>query len=258
MSKYNVYDSFLYKNKKFILAFSYTPGFNIDFIIDDISKNFNLYVVRLDGPDYLNSESKSKFDFNKLNNKVGEILEESQHRLNSSVHGYFGQGILIYGLYLPNNLLKFNVDLHLHFSLNLTNFITLNPKYNGDDYKKFNEILSDNKIQKYYNVKTNPTIELNDQIFDKIIDFIELKVYGPNYSLYSTKLKNEQKIGSISSESSNNTKSDSDSSTSSNSSSSTKLSSSEYESDSNSSSSTKTDSDTDSDLDIDSDDLDSD
>ena len=40
-----------------------------------------------------------------------------------------------------------------------------------NDYNKFKDLLTDNKINKYYNIKSEPTNELNDSVFNKIIDF---------------------------------------------------------------------------------------
>ncbi len=196
-AKYNVYDSFLYKYKKFILAFTYTPGFNIQFIVDDMTKTFGLFPIMLT-------------NISELNNKVNELLDDSKLRLETSVPGYYGQGILIYGINLPDHLMKFTIDLHLHFSLNLTNYLKLNPDSTNNDYNQLNNDIKNNKISKYYNVKNDPSMELNDQVFDKIIDFIEIKVYGKDYDSYSTKKLKEKKLSdsSNSSQSSSNSNSE--------------------------------------------------
>ena len=44
-NKYNIYEAYLYRFKKFILAFSYTPGFDIKFLIDDMQHTDRKSVV---------------------------------------------------------------------------------------------------------------------------------------------------------------------------------------------------------------------
>jgi len=191
----NIYDAFLYKYKKFILAFTYTPGFDPNLIIDDIGKTFNLFIIKLDGPSMLKSDSI--FDYDKLNDKIDKLLLESSDKLNTNIIGHYGQGILIYGLNFPLNKLKFQIDLHLHFSTSLGMFLKSNTNQDGqilytvDDYNKFKDILAENKVHKYFNIKSDVTTEVADAVFEKIIDFLEFKVYGKDYDKYSTKAKKE-------------------------------------------------------------------
>jgi hypothetical protein len=63
--------------------------------------------------------------------------------------------------------------------------------YTVDDYNKFKDILDENKIHKYFNLKIDATTEVADAVFEKIIDFLEFKVYGKDYDKYSTKAKKE-------------------------------------------------------------------
>lgn len=191
--RYNVYDAYLYKYKKFILVFTYTPGFNINYVIDDISKAFNLQVLNLEGPTMLKKDSV--FAYDKLNDQVTKLLEENEMRLHTNLPEYYGKGILIYGLSFPQKSLTFQIDLQLHFSTSLPTFLKSNTspdgkvQYTVDDYNNFKDILADNKINKYYNIKGEPSIDLNNSIFDKVIDFIEFKIYGKEYELKSTKTK---------------------------------------------------------------------
>jgi len=66
------------------------------------------------------------------------------------------------------------------------------PIYTIDDYNNFKDLIADNKINKYYNIKSIVGSEINDSVFEKIIDFFEFKVYGKDYNLYSTKAKKER------------------------------------------------------------------
>jgi len=171
----NIYDAYLYKFKKFILAFSYTPGFDFSPIVSDISKSFALRIIHLDNNNY-----------DDLNNKVNTIINENIQTKNNHY-----VGILIHGLNFDQSKIKFQIDLQLHFSLSSQLFLKLNPKSSIDDYNNLKNVLNNNKINKYYNIKSDPTIELNDSVFDKIIDFIEFKVYGKNYEELAS--KNKQK-----------------------------------------------------------------
>ena len=186
-NKYNIYEAYLYTFKKFILVLSYTPGFNIQEIIDDIKPTFNLHLIKLDGPTDLNSNSI--FNYNKLNSEVNDYLEKNKEVFLTTTT--YGTGILIYGLNFPTNLLKFDVDLHLHFSLSTKLFLENNPSLTLDDYNNFKIILEDNKINKYFNIKSMALTEINNSVFDKLIDYFEFKVYGENYNMYSTKKKSE-------------------------------------------------------------------
>jgi len=197
-SIHNIYDTFLYKYKKFILAFTYTPGFNIDYVIDDIAKTFNFKCLKLDGESMLKPDSQ--FNYSKLNMDLNNIIAESNLKIKTNSPGFYGQGILIYGLTFPTEKLNFQIDLQLHFSTTISMFLKSNSEPDGkiiytvDDYNKLKDLIADNKIHKYFNLKIDPAIDLNDAVFDKIIDFIEFKVYGKvNYEKYATKILKEQK-----------------------------------------------------------------
>ena len=193
--KFNIYDAFMYKYKKFILALSYTPGLDIQPIIDDMAKTFNFITVKLDGPKMLKSDSM--FNYDKLNDEINKILEENQKTLDLNIPGIFGKGILIYGLTFPQNKIKTQIDLQLHYSASVSMFLKANtdeenfPLYTVDDYNAFKQLLAENKINKYFNIKSVVGSELNDSTFEKIIDFLEWKVYGKDYATLSTKAKKE-------------------------------------------------------------------
>jgi len=186
--KHNIYEAFLYKYKKFIIALSYTPGFDISYVINDINSTFNFKVIKLDGPDMLNSDSI--FNYDKLNKDISDILNSDKEKLNKGELGFYGSGILIYGITFSEKSLKFKIDLQLHFSTSMNMFLKTNNS-TVEIYNKFRDLLTTNKINKYFNIKTNPTMELNDAVFEKIIDYLEFRVYGKDYAIYSTKKKKE-------------------------------------------------------------------
>lgn len=189
LHNYNIYDAYLYKYKKLILIITYTPGLDISDLITDISQSFNMRTIKLEGPDMIKKDNLEQYNYKKINNDVATILKENDDKLNSIFKGYYGQGILLYGLSFPKSKIEFRADLHLHLSVSQKMFIKLNSGVEGSLYDSFKDILSQNIINKYYNLKTDMTDEINDTIFYKIIDFIEQKVYGKNYEEYSTKNK---------------------------------------------------------------------
>ena len=192
-NKYNIYEAYLYRFKKFILAFSYTPGFDIKFLIDDMQHTFNLNVIRLDGSSYLRSDSV--FNYDKLNADIEKILEEKKD-ISLTTTSY-GTGILIYGLNFPSKLLKFQIDIHLHFALSANLFLKTDSNSTLEEYNNFKILLADNKIHKYFNIKSNKSIDINNSVFDKIIDYLEFKVYDKDYKIYSTKSMKENKFKPI-------------------------------------------------------------
>ena len=189
LHNYNIYDAFLYKYKKLILIITHTPGLDITDLITDISQNFNMRTINLEGPKIIKKDNLDQYNYKKVNNDVANILKENDDKLKSSFKGYYGQGILLYGLSFPKSKIDFRPDLHLHLSITQKQFIKLNSNVEGSLYDSFADILSQNIINKYYNLKTDMTDEINDTIFYKIIDFIEKKIYNKNYEEYSTKNK---------------------------------------------------------------------
>jgi hypothetical protein len=185
VNKYNIYEAFLYTFKNFILVLTYTPGFDIDFIIDDMIQTFNFKLIKLEGPSDLKQDSI--FNYDKLNNDVIKYIEDNKE-ITSTTTSY-GTGILITGLNIPSNILKFKIDLHLHFSLSSNLYLKTVKDSSIDEYNKFQSILVDNKINKYFNIKSFKSIEINNSVFEKIIDYLEFKIYGKDYNIYSTKSK---------------------------------------------------------------------
>jgi len=170
---YNVYEAFLYKNKQFIFALSFTPGLDIKKIINDISLPFNFVLIKL--------EKNNDINYTKLNKDVNIILEENELKINSNTPIHHIKGILIYGISFPPKLLQFKIDIHLHISLSKNIYL----KYNNDDlYNHYLKLLDSNIIYKYFNIK-DEDININDLIFDKIIEFIEKNVYGKDYKKLS-------------------------------------------------------------------------
>jgi len=188
-NKINVYDAFLYKNKKFIMVFSYLPNtvHHVQPFIDEMAKSFNLKIINMD------QLLDKPISYTKLESHVQQILSESNTKLQSMSpslnFGYYGQGILIHGSSFVNHKITFYVDLHLYFSLSLTIFLSLNPTKTIDDFNLLKKSFENIKINKYFNLKpdlNDDSDKILDEVFFKIVDFIEFKVYGKDYDIYSS------------------------------------------------------------------------
>jgi hypothetical protein len=192
MSQKNVYEAYLYKYKKFILAFSYIPGINIDFAVDDIAKTFNMKVVKL-------STKNNENDYDKLNKEIDRIIDENNKFLES-IHPnvdtnkpYYGQGILICGLSFPQTKITFKIDRQFHFSLSQTTYLKLNSNSTIEEYNKLVANIITNTVNRYFNIKSEITMDTNNNIYDRLIDYFESKLYSKeDYLLYSTKNKKEK------------------------------------------------------------------
>lgn len=174
---YNVYEAYLYKFRQFIFVLSYSPGIDIKSIIDDIALPFNFRIIKLE-----NIKDSDDFDYNKLSNDVNKILNENKLTINGDGPIHNIKGILIYGLNFPVKSLFFKVDIQYHLSLSKKLYFKFN---NDDKYEYYSKIVESNKINKYFNIKEEINKNINDQIYDKLIEFIEKKVYGKNYEKLS-------------------------------------------------------------------------
>jgi hypothetical protein len=187
MSPKNVYEAYLYKYKKCILAFSYIPGINIDFIVNDIAKTFNMKIVKL-------SINNNNLDYDKLNKDVENIINEN-NKFIESIHPnvdtnnpYYGQGILIYGLSFPQTKITFKIDRQFHFSLSQVLYLKLNPNSTIEEYNRLIADITTNNVNRYLNIKSEITMDINNDVYNRIIDYFESRVYSKeDYLLYSTK-----------------------------------------------------------------------
>ncbi len=197
----NIKDAFLMKNKKFIILISYTPGIELNNFFDLFQKSLNLKLLFLHN-DNLYPNNINFINFNDLTEKIyGELsnIDKIKNIPNLSKNG---PAIAIFGLSFPPDKIKFNYDLHIHLSLSKKLFnksITDNDIKNIDPeyYNKSIEFTKDNKINKYFNVKSYDDDDFNqllDNIFDYIIEYWEKSVYGKNYDKLSSKTIQKSKI----------------------------------------------------------------
>ena len=185
MSDYNVYDAFLYKNKLFIIAITYYPDLNIDPIVQEISKPFNLAQLYLKSTDLTDI---TKYDFESLNNNITRLITASESKLQLNQRGYFGQGIIIIGNILPFEKISKKIDIHIHIDTNISHLKTLKSDYDEQKFNTFKTFFTsiNQKIHKYINLKSEINDSIIDQVFNKIIDYIEHSVYKDSYDTYAT------------------------------------------------------------------------
>jgi len=179
---YNIKDAFLKLNKKFILLVTHTSGIKIESIVNLLSNDLTLKTI-----------ISYDTDFSIINNKINTILEDDKNKMKLSPV-YLGSSIAIIGTSFPTNLIKFNVDLHIHISISKTKYLAIYPEKTKDDYDNLSKLISNDKINKYFNIKDNNITEDNqldesklDEVFNYIIDFYEKSVYKTKYEMYATK-----------------------------------------------------------------------
>lgn len=179
MSNRSIYDAYLYKFHNFVVIISYTPGSYIKNIIKDINEPFQFNIVKL-------KVKNKEYQYDILNDKIEKLMAQNETYYNTNKPELI-RGILIYGHTFPINKIKFNIDFHIHISLSQEVYLSINPDKTFEQYTKYKTITKDNYINKYFNVKKEITIELNDDIYNIIIDFIEFKVYEKQYEKFTSK-----------------------------------------------------------------------
>ena len=182
---FNIKDAYLKFNKKFILLITYTSGINIESLIHLFKNDLEFNIVL--------SNNNIAETYNDLNTNINNILFEDENKMKIAP-AYFGSSIVIFGQSFPSNLIKFNYDLHIHISISKSKYYTIYPEKSKNDYDDLSKIISNNKINKYFNIKDNNITndyQLDDtkldEIFNFIIDYFEKNVYKSKYDMYATK-----------------------------------------------------------------------
>lgn len=174
---FTIKDAFLKKHQKFILIITHTNGLNIDSIINLLTIDLGLNVIK-----------SYDYNYDQLNNKINLLIEEGINK-NKIAQSFYGSSIAIIGNTFPSNLINFKPDLHIHFSISKTKYYTIFPDKSKNDYDDDIKLISNNKVNKYFNIKdefldNNNNIIDNklDELFDYIIDFWHYDTYGQKRS----------------------------------------------------------------------------
>jgi len=170
---FTIKDAYLKKHQKFILIITHINGLNIDSIINLLTIDLGLNVIK-----------SYDYNYDQLNNKINKLIEEGINK-NKIAQTFFGSSIAIIGNTFPSHLINFKYDLHIHISISKTKYYSIYPDKSRTDYDDENKLISNNKINKYFNIKdeflnndNNVNDNKLDEIFDYIIDYWHYDSYG--------------------------------------------------------------------------------
>jgi len=163
-----VTEAIIHTKKKYIIVIS---GLDKD-IVNDICLEMSqilkyTYLSFLDNP--IIDDSKN---YNNIFYRVEELIKIKP------------QGIIISLLSYPDKYTMIDVKLHINLAINQTYFNNIKKKYDylDDFFIKYNNILKNNKVHKYINIKLDSDLnQIKKQCFDTIITSIEQAYYGTNY-----------------------------------------------------------------------------
>jgi hypothetical protein len=163
-----VTEAIIHTKKKYIIVIS---GLDKDIVNDICLKMSQIlkytYLSFLDNP--IIDDSKN---YNNIFYRVEELLKIKP------------QGIIISLLSYPDKYTMIDVKLHINLAINQTYFNNIKKKYDylDDFFIKYNNILKNNKVHKYINIKLDSDLnQIKKQCFDTIITSIEQAYYGTNY-----------------------------------------------------------------------------
>ena len=163
MTEYSVLDVLLMKKKKYIVLFSGLEFSPVEQITNDLAKDFNAIVLN-----FIHLDLDDSLDL--INKRVNDLLDKKESNPRS---------IFIISKSFPSTRLKIPADLHLNISLHQIAIQKLDPLKRADLPQKYMDSLKTNRINKYINLKKEYVVdEVENEIFNIIIDDIEKKVYG--------------------------------------------------------------------------------
>ncbi len=195
----NILDEYIDRNKQIIILILGLPCSNKSTIAKQLSKDTKLITINI------NDYQKKSF----IEEKVGDLmLKMYEHpknydwdKLNEIVNEHKTKGIILYGSYIDVN--KINFTINYSFFINMNNTLCkkkifdyeLSPydKNNTLDnskidtyltnflYPLYEKLKSDIKINKYFNIKENTTIEsIYDVLWDVLITLIQSSLKNKN------------------------------------------------------------------------------
>jgi hypothetical protein len=181
MTEYNVLDVLLIKKKKYIVLFSGLDFSPVEQVANDLAKDFGAIVLN-----FIHLGLTDSLD--PINNRVNDLLAKKE----SSPKPLF-----IIGKTFPSDKLKIPVDLHFNLSLHPIAIQKLDPLKRPELAQTYTDSIKTNRVSRYINLKKDIVIpEVEDEIFGLIIDDIEKKVYGDDYSTLGSKAGKQSQVQS--------------------------------------------------------------
>jgi hypothetical protein len=163
-----VTEAIIHTKKKYIIVIS---GLDKD-IVNDICLEM-AQVLKYTYLSFLdNSITDDSKNYNNIFYRVEELLKIKP------------QGIIISLLSYPDKYTMIDVKLHINLAINQTYFYNIKKKYGylDDLFLKYDNILKNNKVHKYINIKLDSDLnQIKHQCFNTIITSIEKAYYGTNY-----------------------------------------------------------------------------
>jgi hypothetical protein len=173
----NIIDAILMQKKVYNIIISGLAAELITNISKILESDFNAIVLN-----YNHLELDDNLTV--VNDRVNDILLKKKDE---------PQIIIIIGKLFVAKKIKFQVDYHIHLSINKTLFLELYPDKTSEYYDNYADVLKTNYVNKYMNVKKESDInEIINNIFDLIIENIEKILYGDKFNALSHKFYNPE------------------------------------------------------------------
>lgn len=177
MTEYNVLDVLLMKKKKYIVLFSGLDFSPVEQIANDLANDFGAIVLN-----FIHLGLTDSLD--PINNRVNDLLAKKESN---------PKPLFVIAKTFPLSNLKIPVDVHIHISLHQIAIQRLDPLKRSELPQQYMDSIKTNRVNKYINLKKEFDInEVENEIFEIIIDDIEKKVYGDDYATRGSKSNTSQ------------------------------------------------------------------
>jgi cytidylate kinase len=177
--------------------------------IDYYKPSYDKKITRPDGIEIINLNTDDVIDWDKFNNDVNHMSQK---------------GVILSVSTLPNNMINFTVDYHIHLAISKQNYAENREKYltrykddNPQDFSELNTQIDKWKINQNYmyyknsinNMNIHKFITVNnsnaegsdiidniwnDIIYNHIVPFTEQFVNSPDYDKWKKSQNNDKKI----------------------------------------------------------------
>jgi broad-specificity NMP kinase len=204
----NILEAYIKKYGQIIIVILGLPCTNKSEIAKELEFDLNLPIINSN--DYLipNKYIETEHDGTKF-----KIYESSENydweKLNKDVNELKTKGVILYGNYIDNNKVDFEIDYCFFYSMNTTlckkkildkkilDFDNSEEKVNTYFEKIFNpfyeNLKNDMKINKFYNIKEDTAFDLiYDETFDNLMSMIQKKLTKPNNEMSRNRSKRKK------------------------------------------------------------------
>lgn len=187
----NILEAFIKKYNQLIILILGLPCSNKSEIAKELEIDLKLPIININ--DYL---IKDKFIPIEIDGVVFKIYDDTNNydwdKFNNDINKLKSTGVIIYGNYIDNSKINFDIDFSFFYSMNSTlckkvliekKFINLNTLEEEKNYfekifnPKYEELKSSIKFNKFYNIKEDTQFtDSYDDIFELLMNLIRLKL----------------------------------------------------------------------------------